>query len=239
MAVLSFLQKLRRQHCLLCHDLCRRSDSDGLCSGCRADLASGLCDGDNSCPLCFRPIAGGAVCGSCQQKPPHFDRLWASLYYEPPISSIIHLFKHLSDLSPVRPLVSLMAQHPPPWLAQERIDGVLPVPLSKNRRLYRGFNQSEELAERLAALYGWRILPHDTVLRADKPPQSTLKSSERRRNVRNIFQCRMQFPPDCNILLIDDVMTTGATLDELAKTLKKSGAAEVFCWTLARSRLKK
>lgn len=238
--MLSFWQRMkqraRRAHrCVLCHD----SASDGLCGGCLADLAESFTDAANSCPLCFRQMPGGTVCGRCQKNPPQFERLWASVYYEAPVSGMVHRFKHSGDMSMGRPLADLMRRHAPIWLDSAGIDAVLPMPLSKARRLYRGFNQSEELAESLAQEYGWRLLPRQTVGRTHKPPQSTLKSSERRRNVKNIFKLNKPLPENCKILLIDDVMTTGATLDELARTLKKSGAGAVYCWCLARSQLKR
>lgn len=240
MDFLSFWHKLkplflRAQRCVLCHD----SASDGLCSGCLDDLAEVLTDVPNSCPLCFRRNIGGAICGHCQKKPPQFERMWASVYYEAPVSGLIHHFKHLGDLSMRAPLADLMCRHAPDWLAATEIDFVLPMPLSKARRLYRGFNQSEELAQVLAKHYGWQMLPHTLVDRIHTPPQSTLNSKERVHNVRNIFSINKPLPENCKVLLIDDVLTTGATLDELARTLKKSGAEAVYCWTLARSQLKK
>ncbi|WP_165090513.1 ComF family protein [Neisseria yangbaofengii] len=225
----------RAHRCVLCHD----SASDGLCRGCLADLSESFTDAVNSCPLCFRQIVGGAVCGQCQKKPPKFERMWASVYYEAPVSGMVHQFKHLGDMSMRRPLADLMRRHAPDWLDIAEIDFVLPMPLSKARRLYRGFNQSEELAESLTREYGWQVLPRQTVERAHKPPQSTLKSDERRRNVRNIFKINKPLPENCKILLIDDVLTTGATLNELAKMLKASGASAVYCWCLARSQLKR
>lgn len=237
MDVLSLWRKWRQRArpCVLCHD----SASDGLCERCTEELQACQTVAADSCPLCFTPIRGGAVCGACQKKPPVFERLWASVYYEPPVSSMIRQFKHLRDLGMRRPLVQLMQNHAPDWLDQETFDCVLAVPLSRQRRLFRGFNQSEELAAALAKSYGWRLLPYTCIERADKVPQSTLKSSERRRNVKNIFKVRQPVFKNCNVLLIDDVVTTGATLDELAKTLKKSGANRVCCWVLARPQLKR
>lgn len=226
---------LRAKRCVLCHD----SVSDGLCAGCADDLAESLTAAADSCPLCFRLHIGGAVCGQCQKKPPKFEQLWASVYYEPPVSGMIRHFKHLGDLGMCAPLADLMARNSPDWLENAAVDFVLPMPLSKSRRLYRGFNQSEELAAVLARRYGWKVLPHTSVERAERPPQSTLKGSERMRNVRNIFKINNPLPENCKVLLIDDVVTTGATLNELARTLKASGAGAVYCWTLARSQLKR
>jgi len=119
MNVLSWWRSLKRlnaRRCVLCHD----SVSDGLCRGCANDLTEYFIDAAQSCPLCFRHVAGGAVCGSCQKKPPAFDRMWASLYYEPPVSSMIRELKHLADLGMSRPLADLMCQNAPDWLAAEK-----------------------------------------------------------------------------------------------------------------------
>ena len=225
------------RRCVLCHD--SAPASDGLCAGCAGDLASAFTDPAASCPLCFGFSAGAAVCGRCQKKPPRFERLWASVYYEPPVSSMIHQFKHLADLSMLPPLAGLMMRHAPDWLYGEQIDCVLAMPLSRERRIYRGFNQSDELVSQLAAHYGWQVLPRGTVSRVHGAPQSTLKGSERLRNVKNTFSVENDVFKKRNILLIDDVVTTGSTFGELAQTLKKSGAEKVFCWSLARAQMKK
>ena len=108
--------------------------------------------------------------------------MWASLYYEPPVSSMIRELKHLADLGMSRPLADLMCQNAPDWLTTEHFDFVLPMPLSKERRLKRGFNQSEALTDILAKRYGWTLLPRHAVFRRHGEPQSTLKSDERLRN---------------------------------------------------------
>jgi len=83
------------------------------------------------------------------------------------------------------------------------------------------------------------LLPRGTVSRVRGAPQSTLKGSERLRNVKNVFSVENDVFKKRNILLIDDVVTTGSTFGELAQTLKKSGAEKVFCWSLARAQMKK
>lgn len=152
---------------------------------------------------------------------------------------MIRALKYLADLGMSRPLAELMRRHAPDWLETEHFDFVLPVPLSKERRLHRGFNQSEELADILSEHYGWTLLPRQTVFRRHREPQSTLKSADRVRNIKNAFEINGHIPKNCNILLIDDVFTTGSTLNELARTLKKSGAGKIFCWSLARPPMKK
>ena len=228
-------QSAGSKRCVLCHD---SATGCGLCAACAADLQSVRTDAAHMCPQCAGISTLGAVCGRCQQKPPPFERLWASVYYEPPASSMLHAFKHLADLSMREPLVEIMRAHPPPWLADAEIGAALAIPLSKARRLYRGFNQADELAARLAQHYGWPLLPRDTVFRRHHAPQSTLKSDERQRNVRHAFAVQSGLVKNCNLLLIDDVVTTGATLNELARVLKRAGAGRIFCWTLARAQMK-
>lgn len=152
---------------------------------------------------------------------------------------MLHVFKHRGDLSMLPALAAVMQGHPPPWLACADIDAVLAVPLSRERRLYRGFNQADELVARLAKHYGWNVLPRDTVFRRPHAPQSTLKREERQRNVKQVFELEKPLVKNRKLLLIDDVMTTGATLAELSRMLKRAGADRIFCWTLARAKMKK
>ncbi|MCS4533931.1 ComF family protein [Neisseria montereyensis] len=224
------------QRCVLCHDY---AVSDGLCLACAADVLELRIDPSTTCPSCASMSTGGVGCGKCQQRPPPFERLWTSVYYAPPISSMIYAFKHRADLSMLLPLGRLMLAHPPPWLGDVNIDTVLAVPLSKERRLFRGFNQSEGLAEAIGRVYGWPVLSHHRVFRRHHVPQSLLKRKERRKNVKNAFVIEKQYVNKRKILLVDDVATTGATLEELARTLKAAGADAVFCWALSHPPMKK
>lgn len=235
MTIFSALRALCGSRCVLCHG---QAFSDGLCAGCRDDLADTLTAAAAHCPRCFRTSAAGSLCGRCQQKPPPFERLWVSAYYEPPLSGMLHAFKHLGRPDMLPPLAAVMRRNPPPWLEQAAIGAVMAVPLSKARRLERGFNQCDELVSVLARHYGWRILPRQTVFRRHGVPQSTLPSAKRHQNIRHAFEIKGNLQNDCNVLLIDDVATTGATLGALAQSLKTSGAGRIYCWTLARSRLK-
>lgn len=224
--------------CLLCHALCPPSTAERLCGGCLRDLQQLAVRTEDVCPRCAGVSSGGAVCGQCQQKAPPFDALWTSVYYQPPVSGVLHSFKHLRDISLAAPLAVLMKSLPPPWLAEQDFDWVLAMPLSRERRLFRGFNQCEELLRLLAADFAWRPVPQSAVYRRFAPPQSTLAAEERRRNVRGIFEAVGNFN-NCKVLLIDDVTTSGATLGELSRTLKKAGACSVFAWTLASAKMKK
>lgn len=220
----SFLQS----SCLLCH----AAADAAVCSGCLNDLAALYTDAGQVCPLCARASVGGAVCGSCQQEPPPYQAFWASLRYAAPIPALLHEFKHLQQPEYGRVFQTLMAANPPPWLHGQVVDAVLAMPVSRLRRIQRGFNQSDELAEWVTRYYNLPLLPSDCVDRQHKPPQSTLDAVRRRQNVKNVFQAA-DIVKNRKILIIDDVRTTGATIGELSRTLKRSGAAAVFVWVVA------
>lgn len=151
---------------------------------------------------------------------------------------MLHQFKHKRDLSLLQPLAGLMRALPPPWLANAGIDAVLAVPLSRERRLFRGFNQCDELVRLLAPDYGWNVLPHTAVFRQASVPQSTLDFEQRRKNIRGVFKTDLNVKK-YNVLLMDDVVTSGTTLNELARELKRAGAGRVFCWALANAKVQK
>ena len=115
--------------CLLCH----ASASGGICRDCLDDLCRSAVAGSQSCPRCGGIGDGISPCGSCQRKPPPFEKLWSSLHYEPPVSGLLHEFKHLRQIALKRLLAELMATLPPPWLHDAGIDGILAVPLSRER----------------------------------------------------------------------------------------------------------
>ncbi|PIT13350.1 amidophosphoribosyltransferase [Snodgrassella alvi] len=145
---------------------------------------------------------------------------------------MLSAFKHQRQLALLDTLAALMLAQPPQWLAQVKIDAVLAMPLSRKRLFERGFNQSQLLAAIIARHYALPVLRPDCVQRCYRPPQSTLKKSARQRNVRGVFRLNHAVKKR-NLLLIDDVVTTGATITELAQTLKKSGASRIYVWTLA------
>ncbi|MDO4997178.1 MAG: ComF family protein [Neisseria sp.] len=219
--------------CLLCHDFVNKN----VCDGCLGDLLSLSCQQNRHCPRCGGKGDGQTECGACQQTPPPFAKLHASFYYDTPLRGVLHHFKHRRALFYAPVFADLMMQRTPTWLATAKIDAVLPMPLSRERLLERGFNQSAELLRCLAVHFSWTVLPEDAVCRRHAVPQSTLPFAERQNNVKGIFSVNFDVKKR-NLLLIDDVFTSGASLRELARTLKKSGAGEIFAWTLARSQVK-
>lgn len=172
-------------------------------------------------------------CAPCIAKPPAYDRFVSFNRHEGVLRKLIHLLKY-DQLQPLaRPLAAKLAELRPAILPT---DLVLGIPLHWRRRRERGFNQSALIAAQAAAAWG---LPFDNgILKRTKPtpPQAGLTRAERLVNVRGAFKVRRpQAVQGRRIVIIDDVMTTGATLDACARALKRAGAEAVIAVTLARA----
>jgi len=195
------------------------------------------CDADLShysapaCPVCALPVPGGIVCGACLHHPPAFDRTLAAFSYDFPIDRLLHAFKYAGNLALAEVLAGPLARLAE---AQPRPDLLLPMPLHPARLRERGFNQSLEIAKPVAR---WLGIPLDACAcrrTRDTPTQAGLKWQERRRNVRGAFACDLDLAGK-KVAVLDDVMTTGATLSEISRILKGRGAAEVSAWVVART----
>lgn len=212
-------------HCALCG---AGTPNRLLCSACDIDLSHYRAP---ACPICALPTPNGQVCGACLKNPPAFDRTLAAFSYHFPIDRLLHAFKYSGDLALTEilatPLARLAASHPKP-------DLLLPMPLHPGRLKERGFNQSLEIAKPISR---WLNIPltADACQRTrDTPTQAGLKWKERRRNVRGAFACDLDLSGK-KIAVLDDVMTTGATLNEISRILKNRGASEVSAWIVART----
>ena len=205
--------------------ICRGGSRGLLCAACAAELPR-LPAG---CPRCALPSAQGALCGRCLSEPPHYDATVAAFAYDFPADALVHALKFRGEVALGRFLGRLLAER----ALQDEVDHVVPVPLAPGRLRERGYNQAVEIAR--------HILPSrlrlDLCARSrDTPPQMDLPWAERRRNVRGAFACARALAGTA-VAVVDDVMTTGATLDEVARTLKRAGAARVTNWVVARTLL--
>lgn len=214
--------------CLLCGD---RPGAGGLlCQECLADLP-GL---DGACPACGRPRPGSTPCGPCLQRRPIHDRLIAAYRYQFPVDDLIRGFKYHGRLGICDALAPALARGIDDRLGSHLPQVMLPVPLHRWRLYRRGFNQSLEIARRLNRSLG---IPIDTRLlrrhRATRE-QARLGPAERRRNLRRAFVLNGECTYDC-VAIVDDVVTTGATVTELARLLRRHGVKEIQVWALART----
>jgi ComF family protein len=211
------------QDCLLCG----ASAPGLLCHACQQDLPM-LPKG--GCPVCAEASPGGAICGACLKRAPHFDATFAPFIYGFPVDKLIQALKYQHRLAVAGFLADTMLAGPRPTG-----DAIMPLPLSEKRLRERGFNQSAEIARPLARTLGLPLLLDGATRRLDTAPQAMLPWKERRRNVRHAFECTLDLTAR-SIIVIDDVMTTGATIDEFARTLKDHGATRITNWVAARAR---
>ena len=182
------------------------------------------------CPICALPTPAAEVCGACLKHAPQFDATQAVFCYEFPLDRLIQSLKYVHRLASTDFLGGELARLATPW----RPDLILPVPLAAARLAQRGFNQALELARPLARALGAPLEISRIQRRRDTTPQAGLPWKERAKNIRHAFECEIDLTGK-TVLLVDDVMTTGATLDELARTLKAHGAARVENRVLARA----
>ena len=208
--------------------LCRGAAEDLLCERCDADLPRLERE---RCPRCALESPAGAVCGRCLARPPAFDATIAALSYRFPTDVLVHALKFRSELALAVLFGKLLGER---VAMSERVDFVVPVPLYTGRLRERGFNQAMEIARPLARSTRARLAPELCERIRDTPAQLGLPLEERRKNVAGAFNCP-KLIEGASVALVDDVMTTGSTLDEAAATLKRSGAARVVCWVLART----
>ena len=225
-----FTSGLRRllspPRCLLCH----AALADGLlCNGCRRDLPWN----EPACPLCAAPQRGTAPCPDCQRRPPPFDAAWAAFRYATPVRESVLGLKYHGGFLQARMLGEAMAIR---LAAREAPlpDLLLPVPLHRSRLRRRGYNQALELTRVLA-----RRLDLDCDADAVRRLRATAdqigqRAAARRRNLKGVFAVVSRVAGR-RVVLVDDVMTTGSTLAELARVCRKAGAASVEVWVAART----
>ncbi len=208
--------------CLLCGE---ESGPELLCAACAAELPA-LAE---HCPQCALPSPAGAVCGSCLDRPPHYDRTLALWRYEFPCDRLVQALKYRARLALSGFFARSLASRPLP-----EVDLIVPMPLHPKRLAERGFNQALEIARGLARRLGRPIEPRGVLRVKDTPPQTRLPYEERAKNVRGAFLCKLDLS-GASVAVVDDVMTTGATLNELARALKRAGATRVENFVIART----
>ena len=193
----------------------------------------------SACPRCGRPFASAValtyspahLCRACRLRRPAYTGAWSLYPYEPPLQDAIRLFKYHGKVALADALGDLMlaALRQPP-----DVDLIMPVPLHPSRLREREFNQSLLLADRLNRRLHLPLSHTNLVRLRRTEPQTEFSRAERLKNLRKAFAVlRPDEVTDKRVLLVDDVMTTGTTVNECAKALRKAGAADVYVGTLA------
>jgi len=214
---------LPEQPCLLCG---APSPAGVCCNACDKSLP-----GLNSalCPVCALPTWNGATCGRCLQHPPHFKRTVAAYAYAFPLDKLVLTLKYGEKFHLANMLGDRLARR-----VSVRPDCLVAMPLHRQRLRERGFNQSLQLARRIGRQLELPLLPFACERIRNTPSQSTLPWKERGKNMRKAFSCSADVAGK-HVAIVDDVMTTGATLNALALALLNAGATEVSAWVVART----
>lgn len=182
-----------------------------------------------SCPQCGLASHHGLICGACISHPPAFDMTKALFEYAFPIDLMLQKYKYQHALVYAHVFAEMMLKS----LQANQIDLIIPMPLHPKRLSERGFNQSLEIARLISQSIGIP-LQHACERVKFSPPQASLPLKARIRNMKDAFVCHQDLTGR-RVILIDDVMTTGASLDALAKAVKAKGATHVECWLIART----
>jgi len=224
---------LRRLLALVVPDCCRVCGASGIeggfCGGCANALPRHPCP----CRVCGAALAAGDLCGRCQLDPPPITGTVAPFRYDPPVSESIHQLKYHRSLAHGRDLGLLLAGELERG-ALERPEALVPVPLHWRRQFRRGFNQSLEIARPISGHLGIPVRMDIVARRSHTTPQVGLRPARRRRNTRGAFRVRGQGVPGC-VAIVDDVVTSGATVFELARCLRRAGARDIYVWAAARA----
>lgn len=232
----AFLDFLFPPLCHVCRTFIPEAGSLHICAVCREKMPAIT---HPLCTVCGVPFVGAGTdhpCGDCLKHPPAFDAARAALIYDGPGRHLIHAFKYSHKIHLRRPLGLLTAQSLADFVAACGPDLIVPVPLHVKRLRGRGFNQAILLGEVLAR--EWGIPLHRRAMGRIRwtEPQINLTAELRRNNVKGAFSVRdAPAVTGKRVLLVDDVFTTGSTVEECAKVLKKAGASRVVVITVARA----
>ena len=220
--------------CLLCDT--PTSENTLVCKDCFVDFPQIK----NACYQCALPLHQYAessqktqICGNCLNQPPSFDYTLAAFLYAQPLDYLIRQFKFSAQLVTGHALAKLMLK-----VIDTDVTGtpesIIPVPLHRNKLKSRGYNQAQELAHPIAKSLNINADLITCARIKDTQAQSGLTKKERIKNVKNAFELNRSISAE-HVILLDDIMTTGNTLNELAKQLKKAGVKTVGIWVCARA----
>jgi ComF family protein len=215
--------------CLLCLEPGQAPALD-LCRGCEEDFPRNR----ESCPACARPQPGRAAsCPGCGAGAPRgFDCAFVPYRYEFPLVELIHGLKYGGQIATARILGTLLGRR----IAERgrtAVDAIVPVPLFARREARRGFNQAHEIAVFASAQLRLPVMTRLARRVRDTAEQAKLPAAERRDNLKNAFALRDRPPP--RVAIVDDVLTTGATVESLARVLREGGCRRIEVWAVARA----
>ncbi len=213
--------------CLLCS--APGDNHQDLCRSCKKDLPTI----DHACRCCAIPLPDKTIelCGQCLQSPPPQHRCRAPFRYDFPIDGLIKQLKFQGRLPPALLLGQLFLEHLP---ENHLPQALIPIPLHPHRLRQRGFNQAMELARPMAHYLNIPLLPDSLRKIIDTPPQSRLSAQNRQISLQQAFTVHGTIPYE-HVALVDDVITTGSTIQAAGNTLLSAGVKTLQVWVIART----
>ena len=221
---LNILQAFSQKNCFLCG----ASSKDDLCKPCRNQLPQIPI---NHCPVCLLPVTTPHICGACLTKPPACTRILAALHYTFPVDAMIHSLKYRSNLAVAPIMANLLIEK---LDISDLPDFIIPMPLHPIRLRERGCNQAVEITRHISLKHKIKMLLDSCIRVKNTPFQAGLPWKERKKNIRHAFVCKVDLSGK-HVAILDDVMTSGATINELATVLRQHGATTISGWVVART----
>lgn len=221
------------EKCIACNKI---TEANKICNDCWSNCSFIT---KPYCTICSYPFEfsthENSICGSCIKQKPKYDRAFSLLKYDDASKKIIHNFKYHDQLHILEYLVDLLVINGKDLLANSNV--IIPVPMHKHKLLKRGYNQAALLAMRIAKKTKIHYLPEALIKRQNTAPQAGLDRAEREKKIKNNFSLNLKIKEQLlnkNILLIDDVITTGATINECCKELKKANPKQIYVLSIAK-----
>ncbi|MEW5768050.1 MAG: ComF family protein [bacterium] len=224
--------------CLICGRFLKEEEKEAVCPKCWAEIQLIHPPWCERCGLPLAPSFEGIsapLCRGCREGKRCFHQARAVGIYEGILRKTIHLFKFGQKEALARLLGGLMAEYPDQYWPELKVDFILPVPLHRRRLRSRGFNQAELLSKIVSLNLNLPLLTGNLLRTRFTIPQIELTKEQRLTNLKGAFKVRRREEIEGrSLLLIDDVFTTGATMNECSRALLEAGAAKVYCLALAR-----
>jgi ComF family protein len=220
--------------CAACGARLNGTSNGNLCTGCLAEIKDII---SPLCTICGAPFISRTgidhICGECLRDPPFFTKARAAFEYDGSVRSLIKKTKFQDDRYALKTICQITAKNMT-YISYSDPGLLVPVPLHTSRLRQRGFNQALELAK---GIFHGLPIDNDLLVRHKKtPPQTGLDGERRRRNVEDAFYATRRLKKPCfKVTIIDDIFTTGSTVNACAKALKKAGVGQVEVFTIARA----
>lgn len=223
-----FRELLFPRRCPLCDVILWEDEKNG--GFCRACQEKTVAVKDCVCEKCGKEVKQGEeFCTDCRRRKHFFEQNRSLYLYQGKMKGAMYRLKYANRRCYAKIFAEKMAQEYGGWIQKEGIEGIIPVPLYWRKKRQRGYNQAEVLARELGECLGIDVYPDLVVRVRDSKPQKKLNYQERKNNLKNAFKIRQSAVKLRKILVIDDIYTTGSTMDEVSRMLLASGVKEVYC----------